>query len=634
MIDENYYQPFDSYDDDELQTQRSSDLDLAEEDENADDDSDWPPAPESTGQDNPPAGIFIDPWAGHEVPPSFNKRTVEAPQHTPPPTATPGASLAFGPTEPANPAPPANKAGEKPMTPAAKPQNPFAATTVRPTTPPTSKKVPAATGKNGGDEIEQLIKIGEPYHYYCDDVMTEYVDVPGFPYAVEVDSKEFIGHLTTTFWNTNHAAVKSSTKPLVRHFQHIACLNSKQEIVNNRFAYKIEGEFLTIGIDLANSRGEAIVVNRNGWHVTAVHGFKFKRYPHMHPLPAPSKNGDLLPLFDLTNLQREQDKLLVAPWLVIAPNNSIPRPILALHGLQGSAKTVTALMLRNIIDPISTGGIYVPNSTNELAQNLHHHAVPLFDNITNLHKKSCDILCLGCTGGGISKRQLYSNANDVLMHFKRPIIITGVTVPFTAQDLLDRSFAVELALIDPARRAYEADLWAHYEAHRPLYLGGLLDVLAAAMGKVNNIQLDAKPRLADYCRWACAVAEVLGEAKGFGKDRLLAAMFGVSAEAYDQSIADDPLAYVLLEALNELGEMDLLVSELHEGLAVYAPKKGVSPHALPKSPAALSRKLKVYRKLLETKGWQLDFSDTPNHCRIVTITRLGSNGTDGSPRNR
>lgn len=627
MIDENGYPVRDS-DAEESPEEKSPELDSSEDGEEvAPWGEEWPPhdLTESSQPQGPPLASSL-------LRPDFSALPWPGPVSMPNPGSEVSAcysdqAVCVPPVAPKNepavmavPVPAAPGAGQPisapvPINPFAQPQTKQVATHNQPPPNPFGRK-------KDENELELMIEIGENYYYYLDNDRTEYVDIPALPYVLPVTSEAFLGHLVGEYYNTHHCVAKKSHTSIVRHFTNKSRLNPNVEIVHNRFAYRGEGKSLTLCIDLANANGDAVIITSNGWHVTNKHGFKFKRFSHMRPLPAPIKNGNLLSLFDLVNLHREQDKVLLVPWLVVAPNNTIPRPLVTLHGLQGSAKSMTALMLRNVIDPISTGGIYVHNAANELAQNLYHHAVPLFDNITVLSQNSCDMLCIGCTGGGISKRALYTNEEDFMMHFKRPIIITGITVPYSAQDLLDRSFVIEMSHIDERRRKYEADLWAEYNANQASYLGGLLDLLAGAMARLSTIQIDSKPRLADFCRWGAAVAEELGPAKGFGKDRFVAAMFGASTAAYDESLSGDPLADVLLDALRVHGELELAVSDLHTGLKGHAVQIGVGSDKLPGSPSALSKKLKGYVKLLETKGWQVVFSDRAREHRTVTFKHI------------
>ena len=65
---------------------------------------------------------------------------------------------------------------------------------------------------------------------------------------------------------------------------------------------------------------------------------------------------------------------------------------------------------------------------------------------------AADMLCRGVTGGAFSKRELYSDDSDVILTFKRPMIITGINIPTHSPDLLDRLLLIELERIQSDRR--------------------------------------------------------------------------------------------------------------------------------------------------------------------------------------
>jgi hypothetical protein len=46
---------------------------------------------------------------------------------------------------------------------------------------------------------------------------------------------------------------------------------------------------------------------------------------------------------------------------------------------------------------------------------------------------------MAVTGGAFSKRQLYSDANDVIFQFCRTFILNGINILSASPDLLDRS---------------------------------------------------------------------------------------------------------------------------------------------------------------------------------------------------
>lgn len=89
----------------------------------------------------------------------------------------------------------------------------------------------------------------------------------------------------------------------------------------------------------------------------------------------------------------------------------VPRPILTLHGAQGAGKTAAAKVLRALLDPSAVDAMAFPRDAQELAQVLDHHAIPAFDNLRSIDHASADMLCRAVTGGGISKRELYSDDN-------------------------------------------------------------------------------------------------------------------------------------------------------------------------------------------------------------------------------
>lgn len=505
-----------------------------------------------------------------------------------------------------------------------RPSNPFAAAEQAAAE---QEAIAGAKGKKTGgddkDEKANMLELALEFALLHDHHSTPFAAVPGIPHVVDIGSGEFRDLLQGLYVKRYGAYFSGSLTPICRILTYKANNESEKQPVFTRFAHRVKasGEF-EIGIDLANQDGEAIVVDASGWRVATDHGFNFRRFGHMQELPHPKQNGNLLDLFDLIRLRTDMQRILLVPWIVISTLEIIPRPIVTMFGPQGSAKSTTALLLKNLLDPIPAKGLYLPKSMMELCQHLYHHAIPLFDNLSCVTEDLGNILCMGCTGGGISKRKLYTDGDDVLMYFQRAMIITAINVPYNAQDLLDRSFCVELERLTGQEYGYVTELWEEYESMKPSYLGGLLDLLAGALGRIDGINLEQRPRLADFCRWGAAVAEELGEAKGFGQNRFVAAMFEASTHAYGESLGDDPLPTLLLAFFRGLTTpVTGTISELHEQILLAAQARGLGG-VVPKSPSALSRRLKAYLVLLETRGWRVTFSDTARDTRKVTITRI------------
>ena len=78
---------------------------------------------------------------------------------------------------------------------------------------------------------------------------------------------------------------------------------------------------------------------------------KFRRPRGMAPLPTPQRHGTLDDLRAFVNVSSEADWILLVSWLISAFRPTGPYPILLLHGEQGTAKSTTPRVLRNLIDP-------------------------------------------------------------------------------------------------------------------------------------------------------------------------------------------------------------------------------------------------------------------------------------------
>src|SRR5207302_2001217 len=103
---------------------------------------------------------------------------------------------------------------------------------------------------------------------------------------------------------------------------------------------------------------------------------------------------------------------------------------------------------------------------------LDHHYMPILDNLSGLSALQEEVLCQAATGGGFTKRALYSDQDDVLFLFRRPLVLTGISLPSAAPDLLDRALLIELDRITPAQRRDELGLWQDFEQARPMLLSG------------------------------------------------------------------------------------------------------------------------------------------------------------------
>jgi hypothetical protein len=198
-----------------------------------------------------------------------------------------------------------------------------------------------------------------------------------------------------------------------------------------------------------------------------------------------------------------------------------------------------------------------PRDAAQLVQIIAHHHICLFDNISILPGWMSDILAQACTGGGFSKRQLYTDDDDIIYRVKRCIGLNGINLMISKPDLMDRSILLNLDRIDPTRRIEEAVLWQKFEEERPHILGGIFDILAKAVAIYPEVKPVCLHRMADFTRWGFAVAEALG---GLGEKFLIA--YGGNIESQNEEVVQgNTLAQAVLTFMDDKGKWEGYIKE-------------------------------------------------------------------------
>lgn len=132
-----------------------------------------------------------------------------------------------------------------------------------------------------------------------------------------------------------------------------------------------------------------------------------------------------------------------------------------------------------------------------------------FNNLSHLNKLSQDDLCSVSTGGGIGKRELYKNLDEILVDIKRPLIMNGINNPVTASDLISRCIILELPEIKNDNRKSAKQLQKEFVHDHPRILGGLYDLYVAVLRVMPEVSLTDMPRLADFVILGTAMEVVL-----------------------------------------------------------------------------------------------------------------------------
>jgi hypothetical protein len=366
--------------------------------------------------------------------------------------------------------------------------------------------------------------------------------------------------------------------------------------LHNRSAWLESGRSLCI--DLADAGWRIATVTPLGWEITTDSPVLFRRFVHQVDLPEPDASGDLREFLNLLPpLHAEADRILVLVYAVAALV-PMPRPILMPLGPQGSGKSTLSALLRRLVDP-SRAELLGRDARADMPQTFYRHAVPVFDNADSFTNQESDLFCQAVTGRAIDRRQLYTNDDEYLLSFIRPVIINGLRPPTNRPDLLDRSLIIELDRLTSDQRRYVARLEAEFHEAHPRLFGGLLNALTKTLERLPSVPDNGLSRMADFHRFGRAAAGALG----FTIEAFDVAMHEAEARQRRGAI-DSPLATaILLFARKQSawkGELPALLERLADTAKAHQIRR--SPESWPETPIGLGRQLKQLSTILAEHG--------------------------------
>jgi len=270
-----------------------------------------------------------------------------------------------------------------------------------------------------------------------------------------------------------------------------------------------------------------------------------------------------------------------------------------------------------LLDPSATDAVDLGREVSALAQTLDHNAIPVFDNLSRIPSWAGDLLCRAVTGGGFSKRELYTDSEDVILAFKRAVIITGINIPTHAPDLLDRMLLIEIERIAPDKRRDEGAFWKDFEAERSRLFGAVLDAVAGTLRNKDRVQLERLPRMADFAKLACAY----GDHSGLGAEKMIAIIADNAGRQIDEVIESDPFAMAIRDHMKSRDNWKGTVRELMQTLDPESKK----PDGWPKDVRQAGRRLRVLQATLADAGFQVKTErEGKDRTRAVMISKLTS----------
>ena len=290
-------------------------------------------------------------------------------------------------------------------------------------------------------------------------------------------------------------------------------------------------------------------------------------------------------------------------------------------------------MVKRIVDPSGAPSIRRIADFRELQLQLEQNWLLNIDNVTSLKPEISDALAAAITGDSDLRRKLYTDQDLLLLDYRRPMVLNGITHPAERPDLLDRTILINSARIPDGRRMEEEELWPLFDRALPEILGGAFDVLSRALAIRPSVHLTSKPRMADAAAWGFAIAE----AAGWGGLAFLAAYERNISRQAEEAVSSSVVAQVVVEFMDGRDEWQGPASSLKPELDQVAADQGIDTKdrksGWPQDAPRLAKELRRLAETLTASGVEVTFPFQGKRRSVrfrtlaeSTVGTVGSNG--------
>ncbi|QQQ01275.1 hypothetical protein [Lysobacter enzymogenes] len=431
-----------------------------------------------------------------------------------------------------------------------------------------------------------------------------------------VQSSGFADWLRSLWWTERRAGLQDTLLKAALATLAAAGIHEGESVqVHLRAARTDDGYYL----DLGDPLWRVVHIGDAGWQLLETSPVLFIRTPAMRALPVPNPHlwdgRDLDRLWDHINV-RTEDRLLVLAWLLDCLRPETPFPALELVGEQGSAKSTTQSVLRDLVDPNKVPLRGRPKTVEDIFVAAANNWLVSYENLSSLTAEQQDALCTLATGGGFAARQLFTNGEEHVLQTKRPVILNGISVIATRPDLIDRVVHLNVPPIPASRRKDDAVARTAWESDRAAVFTGLLDLFALVFQMVPAVALPIKQRMADFERLGEAVALALRQPQGTFQARYA----DLVRSGIDRALDDNPVASALdkflhRETLPWIGT----AGTLHK---LLGPLCDSDRSLWPRSPKGFSNELRRIAAAYRMKGIDLESRGHTRRGAEWRITRL------------
>lgn len=383
-----------------------------------------------------------------------------------------------------------------------------------------------------------------------------------------------------------------------------------------------------------DSAGKSIELSKEGWKLISGSDHNapilFKKY-NQQPQVEPCRNypSDILDqLLNLTNVKSPSHRHLLKVYIISTLIPQIDHVILTTYGPKGAAKSFLLELIKKLIDPTKPTLLTLHRNIEQFIQQVNHNYINYYDNVKFIPYWLSDEICKAVTGIGHTKRQLFTDDEDIIYENKRPLGLNGINVALTEPDALDRSISIELKEIDDEYRKKEEDLWAEFERIKSQVFGYILDIIVKAMQIKPTLNLKKLPRMADFTEWSEAISQAMGYPpmsfmKVYAENRN-----ELNIVAVNESLVGSLFLKYLHDFESQYGpisEIKYEPEELRKNLVDFAENNGIATGGryFPKDAGNLVKKLKTVAPNIKA-GYGVIIEvgrNTATNTSVITVSR-------------
>ena len=287
----------------------------------------------------------------------------------------------------------------------------------------------------------------------------------------------------------------------------------------------------TIYYDLNNKQWQCVKITKDGWEIVENPMIFWRedvsreqvqpRLPFTDVAPTDRNRRWVRDLIDKFFIKYDYQRIIAEIYIMALFIPDISLPIILPTGPRASGKTLFLRSIRRLVDPRPKMALVerLPRDDKDRRVAIYNSYFACFDNESHLSPDLMDEICTWVTGISMSVRELYTTNEIRTFSAQRALGITGINIPITNSDALNRAFIVDMESIpDGFDENSESKLIAEnkfideIKKSVPDTLEYIFNVLVKCLERYDKVERQIKPnhRLADFVIWGETISRVIG----------------------------------------------------------------------------------------------------------------------------